>query len=140
MRRFSQRNPLVTLSDINITPLLDLAFVLLIIFVITTPLLEQGINLKLPAGGATDQHLEKNNIRTVEVNADGRYMFQKQWVKLPDLEKELVRDFQANPNIFIYIRADENVPFKHVTALIDRCNKHKIARYSFRTIPPERHR
>ena len=42
MRRFSQRNSLVTLSEINITPLLDLAFVLLIIFVITTPLLEQA--------------------------------------------------------------------------------------------------
>ncbi len=42
MRRFSQRNPLVTLSDINITPLLDLAFVLLIIFIITTPLLSKA--------------------------------------------------------------------------------------------------
>ena len=51
MRRFSQRNPLVTLSDINITPLLDLAFVLLIIFVITTPLLKKSIDLKLPHGG-----------------------------------------------------------------------------------------
>jgi len=48
MRRFSQRSHLVTLSDINITPLLDLAFVLLIIFIITTPLLEQSIDLKLP--------------------------------------------------------------------------------------------
>ena len=48
MRRFSERNSLVTLSDINITPLLDLAFVLLIIFMITTPLLEQGLNLNLP--------------------------------------------------------------------------------------------
>ena len=48
MRRFSQRSHLVTLSDINITPLLDLAFVLLIIFVITTPLLEKSIELKLP--------------------------------------------------------------------------------------------
>ena len=53
MRRFSQRNSLVTLSDINITPLLDLAFVLLIIFVITTPLLEQGLPLQLPAGVGT---------------------------------------------------------------------------------------
>ena len=50
MRRFSQRNSLVTLSDINITPLLDLAFVLLIIFVITTPLLEQGMDISLPQG------------------------------------------------------------------------------------------
>ena len=50
MRRFSQRNSLVTLSDINITPLLDIAFVLLIIFIITTPLLEQGLPLRLPRG------------------------------------------------------------------------------------------
>ena len=56
--RFSQRNSLVTLSEINITPLLDLAFVLLIIFVITRPLLEQHIDLKLPEnmGGRHPQH------------------------------------------------------------------------------------
>ena len=47
MRRFSQRNSLVTLSDLNVTPLIDLAFVLLIIFMITTPLLEQGLSLDL---------------------------------------------------------------------------------------------
>ena len=71
MRRFSQRSSLVTLSEINITPLLDLAFVLLIIFVITTPLLEQSINLKLPRGGQPDQRIEKRNVRTVEVSVTG---------------------------------------------------------------------
>ena len=45
MKRFSKRNQLVTLSDLNVTPMLDLAFVLLIIFVIATPLLEQGMKL-----------------------------------------------------------------------------------------------
>jgi biopolymer transport protein ExbD len=65
MRRFSQRNSLVTLSDINITPLLDLAFVLLIIFVITTPLLEKGLPLKLSKGGTTDEKLEKKDIRVL---------------------------------------------------------------------------
>lgn len=60
MRRFSQRSHLVTLSEINITPLLDLAFVLLIIFVITTPLLEKGLNLNLPkVSGQSDRKLEK---------------------------------------------------------------------------------
>ena len=48
MRRFSQRNSLVTLNEINITPLLDLAFVLLLIFIITRPMLEQSMDLKLP--------------------------------------------------------------------------------------------
>ena len=63
MRRFSQRSSLVTLSEINITPLLDLAFVLLIIFVITTPLLEQSIGLKLPKGGEPDPKIDKRDVR-----------------------------------------------------------------------------
>ena len=71
MRRFSQRSHLVTLSEINITPLLDLAFVLLIIFVITTPLLEQSINLKLPRGGQPEKQLDKRDIRTVEISNTG---------------------------------------------------------------------
>ena len=49
MRRYSQRQNLSTLSEINITPLLDLAFVLLIIFMITTPLLESSMNLVIPS-------------------------------------------------------------------------------------------
>ena len=77
MRRFSQRGHLVTLSEINITPLLDLAFVLLIIFVITTPLLEQGLNLNLPRGGSNDLPLDRGDIRTVSVDADGAYSYRE---------------------------------------------------------------
>ncbi len=51
MRRYSQRQSLSTLSEINVTPLLDLAFVLLIIFMITTPLLESSMNLVIPSSG-----------------------------------------------------------------------------------------
>ena len=54
MRRYSQRTGLTTLSEINITPLLDLAFVLLIIFMITTPLLENSVNLVIPSSGAAN--------------------------------------------------------------------------------------
>ena len=74
MRRFSQRSSLVTLSDINITPLLDLAFVLLIIFVITTPLLDKGLELKLPKVDAqADKQITKSDVRTVEITAQGVY-------------------------------------------------------------------
>ncbi|MBI4325617.1 MAG: biopolymer transporter ExbD [Chloroflexi bacterium] len=139
MRRFSQRNSLVTLSDINITPLLDLAFVLLIIFVITTPLLEQGLNLKLPAGGRPDQPLDKSDIRTVEVDLQGRYLFQGRMMAVSQIENELVGAFRGNPNLYVYIRADENAPFKYITELINRCIRNGISRYSFRTVPPERH-
>src|SRR5947209_1042779 len=103
MRRFSQRNSLVTLSDINITPLLDLAFVLLIIFVITTPLLEQGLNLNLPEGGKPDRVLRKENIRTVEVSPQGIYTLGGRRLSLSQIEAELVMAHRANPNLAVLI-------------------------------------
>src|SRR5947209_20200509 len=109
MRRFSQRSALITLSDINITPLLDLAFVLLIIFVITTPLLEQSMNLKLPKGGVTDtSKLDKHDIRTVEIAPNGDYRLEKMPMKLDRIITELARDSKVNPSLVVAIRADEN--------------------------------
>src|ERR1700709_1243415 len=99
MRRFSQRSSLVTLSEINITPLLDLAFVLLIIFVITTPLLEQSINVNLPHGGQTDKPLDPRNIRTVEITTQGTYRLNKQPMSLDQLEAELKKDYNANKDL-----------------------------------------
>ena len=55
MRRFSQRQGLQTLSEINVTPMLDLCFVLLVIFMITTPLLESNNDLALPSGNSTSR-------------------------------------------------------------------------------------
>jgi biopolymer transport protein ExbD len=135
MRRFSQRSYLVTLSEINITPLLDLAFVLLIIFVITTPLLEQSINLKLPAGGRPDTRIEKRNIRTVEVSTTGVYALDKQRMSLGQLTARLAAEFRSNPNLIVYIRADQDGPYKNVATLIDGCQRSGITRYSLRTEP-----
>src|SRR2546422_2490347 len=86
MRRFSQRSSLVTLSEINITPLLDLAFVLLIIFVITTPLLEQSLNLRLPKGGKPDAKIDKQDIHTVEISPQGVYKLYRQPMRLDQIE------------------------------------------------------
>jgi len=135
MRRFSQRSHLVTLSEINITPLLDLAFVLLIIFVITTPLLEQSVNLKLPTGGQPDKHLDKRDIRTVEITPQGGYAMNKRFMKLNQIVAQLAQDFRYNPNLVIYVRADENSRMKDFVALTDACTQHGISRYSIRTEP-----
>jgi biopolymer transport protein ExbD len=135
MRRFSQRSHLVTLSEINITPLLDLAFVLLIIFVITTPLLEQSINLKLPTGGEPDKFIDKRDIRTVEVSATGVYALDKRRMPFGEMVAQLAADFRANPNLIVYIRADQDDPYKYVAAVIDGCQRNGITRYSLRTEP-----
>ena len=126
---------MVTLSEINITPLLDLAFVLLIIFVITTPLLEQSINLKLPRGGQPDKTLNKSDIRTVEISSTGYYALDRKRIALPQLIAQLTGDFRANPNLVVNIRADKESRYDLVAQVIDGCQRNGITRYSLRTDP-----
>ena len=136
MRRFSQRNSLVTLSEINITPLLDLAFVLLIIFVITTPLLEQGLNLKLPTGDTPDNRkVDKSDIRVIEISPQGQYMFGGKYMSVDQIAAIVISDFRRNPRLMVDVRADENVPYKHVMAIVDRLANAGIEQYSLRTHP-----
>ena len=135
MRRFSQRSHLVTLSEINITPLLDLAFVLLIIFVITTPLLEKSIELKLPSGGTTEKRPNKTDIRTVEISNTGYYALDKKRMQLPNIIVQLAGEFRGNPNLVVYIRADKECRYDLVAQVLDGCQKYGITRYSLRTAP-----
>ncbi|MCI0747925.1 MAG: biopolymer transporter ExbD [Verrucomicrobia subdivision 3 bacterium] len=139
MRRFSQRNSLVTLSDINITPLLDLAFVLLIIFVITTPLLEQGLSLKLPTGDVVDDRkIDPKDIKTIEVSIHGKYMMGGRWMELDQISALLMQEHKRNPKILVYLRADENGPYKHVAAILNRLELAGIDQVSLRTTPKTR--
>jgi biopolymer transport protein ExbD len=136
MRRFSQRNSLVTLNEINITPLLDLAFVLLIIFVITTPLLEQSLNLNLPQTVINNNKMpRKEDIKVVEVDRGGGYVMGKTKMSLDQIEAELVRVFQANPNLVVSIRADRTSPLDYVAQLLDRCERRGITQVSISTEP-----
>jgi biopolymer transport protein ExbD len=135
MRRFSQRNALVTLSEINITPLLDLAFVLLIIFVITTPLLEQGLSMNLPPGGKPDVQVEKDNVRTVEIDARGNFMLNRTRMTVAQIEAELVNTYRRNPNLVVFVRADKDGRIEPFADVMNRCIKHGITKFSFRTAP-----
>jgi biopolymer transport protein ExbD len=137
MRRFSQRSALVTLSEINITPLLDLAFVLLIIFVITTPLLTQSIPLNLPQGGIPDRPRDKRDIRTVEINTKGTFYYNSTPMSLAQIEANLAKDSQANRNLVVDIRADAMGPWRDVAAVMDFCQRHGI-KMALRTEPRKR--
>ena len=134
MRRFSQRSSLVTLSEINITPLLDLAFVLLIIFVITTPLLEQSLELKLPKGGRPDRPMNERDVHTVEISSRGYYVFDGRQTALAQIERALVADARANPNLVLRIRADRSSPLDPFVQVADMCANHGI-KISIRTDP-----
>jgi biopolymer transport protein ExbD len=134
MRRFSQRSHLVTLSEINITPLLDLAFVLLIIFVITTPLLEQSIKLNLPGGGRDDKNPPPKEMRrTVEVSPEGYYVMDRKKISLNEVEAALVKAHQANPKVAVVIRADRSDKFGRVSDVFDICDKLGIQNVGYST-------
>ncbi len=117
----------MTLSEINITPLLDLAFVLLIIFVITTPLLEQGIEMKLPKGGKPDRPLQKEDFRTLEVSPQGFYTLDRRRMSLREIQRQLLRERQANPNLAVFIRADRTTPWDLVFQVFDMCANNGIS-------------
>ncbi len=126
MRRFSDRSHLVTLSEINITPLLDLAFVLLIIFVITTPLLDNSINVKLPHGGSTNKAIDKHNIRTIEITSTGFFKMDRLRLTQTQLVTQLTTEARTNPNLIAYIRVDKDSRYELLAKLFDTCQRNGI--------------
>ena len=103
---------------------------------VATPLLEQSISLKLPKGGQPDPKIDKRDIRTVEITPQGNYRLDKMPMSLGQLENELDKDYRANKNLVVYIRADRKSPLEYFAALTDACQRHGISRYSLRTEPP----
>ena len=132
MRRHSQKTALVTLSDINITPLLDLAFVLLIIFMITTPLMEQGLRLELPKSQVTDTSPEKNDLKMVEVDPSGNYFLDTQPVSLSTLQEALAAAFEQNPDLVLVIRGDLGATWGNIYAVLDGAKKLGMQNIYFR--------
>jgi len=135
MRRFSSKNHLVTLNEINITPLLDLAFVLLIIFIITTPMLEQSLNLTVPTGGAAGSTVRKDQVRTIEVDPAGGYKMRGKSFTLAELEQQLLTERRNNPDIAVYVRADRKEYFENVAALLDLFGRVDIKKLKFAARP-----
>jgi biopolymer transport protein ExbD len=86
-------------------------------------------------GGKPDKPLDRSDIRTIEVSQQGLYLLNKRAMSLNQIEQELAFEFKRNPNLLIYIRADENGPYKHVAAILGRCQRNGIKNYSLRTEP-----
>src|SRR5947199_8238905 len=104
MRRYSQRQSLSTLSEINVTPLLDLAFVLLIIFMITTPLLESSMNLVIPSSGAKNPPLNRSQVQTISIDRTDTIRFNNQVIDLETLTARLTLLRVLNPAVAIVSR------------------------------------
>src|SRR5437868_15414207 len=109
MKRYSNRSNFSTLSEINVTPLLDLAFVLLIIFMITTPLLENSMNLVIPSSSAANAPISKAQVQTISIDRDETIRINNGIVDSDSLTARLLELKRANPDIAIVIRPDREL-------------------------------
>ena len=133
MRRYSQRHSLSTLSEINITPLLDLAFVLLIIFMITTPLLENSVNLVIPSRGEANAPVNPAQVQTISIDRQETIRFNNELVDTPTLVARLAESKRANPDVAVVIRPDRDLPVQKLMALMDALQRAQITKVGIAT-------
>jgi biopolymer transport protein ExbD len=137
MRRFSDRHGLHTLSELNVTPLLDLAFVLLIIFMITTPLMDNSMDVVLPSSEAAKNAVTPGQVQTIVLHRDERVTFNDAEVDLTGLEAELTRLHQERPEIAVVIRSDKNLPVQKLVSVMDVVQRAKISKVGVVTQPEQ---
>jgi biopolymer transport protein ExbD len=133
MRRYSQRQNLSSLSEINITPLLDLAFVLLIIFMITTPLLENSMSLIIPSSSARNPPVTATQVQTVSIDRNESIRFNNRVVDLESLTAQLTEMKRANPEIAVVIRPDRDLPVQKLITLMDALQRAQIMKVGIAT-------
>ena len=133
MKRYSNRSNFSTLSEINVTPLLDLAFVLLIIFMITTPLLENSMNLLIPSSSAANAPISKAQVQTISIDRDETIRMNNEIVDSDSLTAQLVELKRANPDIAIVIRPDRELPVQKLVTLMDTLQRAQITKVGIAT-------
>jgi biopolymer transport protein TolR len=115
----ARRTSLVSLnqiSDINMTPLMDLTFILLITFIITFPLIEQGIPINLPKGKAADMMDQQS--RSISLNLDKQLYLDQVPVSREELVQAMMDVAASNPDTAIYVRADRTLPYGEVVDIM----------------------
>src|SRR6266576_1580122 len=133
MKRYSKRSNFSTLSEINVTPLLDLAFVLLIIFMITTPLLENSMNLVIPSSAAANAPVSKAQVQTISIDRYETIRMNNETVDADSLAARLLELKRANPDVAIVIRPDRELPVQKLVTLMDSLQRAQITKVGIAT-------
>jgi len=125
-----KKNDKKAFSDINITPLVDVMLVLLVIFMVTTPMLVKGIKVNLPKTKSGVTKIEKKDI-IISIDKEGRYYLDKVPIKLDALKDYL----KAHKGRTVIIKADSMVNYGTVVSLIDTVKSVGISRVGLATRP-----
>ncbi len=108
-----------TMAELNITPLLDLVFVLLVIFIITTPQLMNNLELNLPSGKAPPAKPHQPSIHHIVLNAQGVVFLDSKTVSVSQLKTDLARDKEADPEMGVVVKGDDQVDYQHMVSVLD---------------------
>jgi biopolymer transport protein ExbD len=137
MRRFSDRHSLHTLSELNVTPLLDLAFVLLIIFMITTPLMENSVDLIIPSSDAAKHAVDPNMVQTVSVNREGVIKFNNVETSVQQLETDLTALKEGKPDVAVVVRSHKELSVQKLIDVMGAIQRAKITKVGVVTTPEQ---
>jgi biopolymer transport protein TolR len=116
-QRGSTRGRYRPLSEINVTPLVDVMLVLLIIFMVTAPLMTSGVSVDLPKTNAQPINNDSQPL-TVSIRANGDVYLQDEQVPLPEVVGKLKAIAQNNPDRRIFVRGDKDLPYGRIMEIM----------------------
>jgi biopolymer transport protein ExbD/biopolymer transport protein TolR len=123
------------LADINITPLVDVVLVLLIIFMVTAPVLQSGIEVNVPKTRTVKEITEERLVITI--NKDQRVFLGNDAINIHEIGAKLHQRIRDPRNQFIFVRADQDVPFGAFATVMDAVKQAGITNISIVTQPLE---
>lgn len=112
-------------DTINVTPMLDLAYVLLIVFILMTTASVQGLNISMPKP-SNKPSTEKHDLKIVQVMANGSVLLNGVAVSLAELEQGLMRAKALDAQMSVAIKGDARTQYANVVAIVDLCNKLQV--------------
>ncbi|MFY7864418.1 ExbD/TolR family protein [Roseateles sp.] len=118
-------NEVKPIDTINVTPMLDLAYVLLVVFILMTTASVQGLTITLPKP-SNKPSAEKHELKIVQVMPDGGVLLNGVGVSLPELEQQLQQAKGRDPQMSVAIKGDARTQYASVVAVIDLCNKLQV--------------
>jgi biopolymer transport protein TolR len=113
-------------SDINVTPLVDVMLVLLIIMMIVAPMLQKGVDVRLPTAVNTQDKPETQEQTVVAVSADGRMHLNQVSVRDDDMPSRLTDALESKKEKIVYLKADQDAPYGRVMAAFDALRKANV--------------
>jgi biopolymer transport protein ExbD len=112
-------------DSINVTPMLDLAYVLLVVFILMTTASVQGLNISMPKPSSKPS-TEQRDLRIVQVMPGGALLVNGAPITLAQLEQQLAEARARDPKLTVAIKGDARAQYASVVAVIDLCNQLQV--------------